>query len=76
LRWARRRVFALGQRSAEPACLVEQAANASLAGAFRDAEDLLLARLRDVTLGRLSTDFRALSQTRGLCRQEAQPDDA
>jgi DNA-binding IscR family transcriptional regulator len=50
-------VFALGHRSENPACLVEQAVNASLETAFRDAEQLLLERLRTVTLAALAADF-------------------
>jgi DNA-binding IscR family transcriptional regulator len=69
-------VFAMGHRSAEPTCLVEQAVNASLASAFREAEALLLSRLGEVTLGRLSADFHALLETRGSCGQEAPRDDA
>jgi DNA-binding IscR family transcriptional regulator len=63
-------VFAMGHRSEAPSCLVEQAVNASLASAFRDAEALLLARLREVTLGRLSAEFHARMAERGLCGQE------
>jgi len=63
-------VFAMGHRSEAPSCLVEQAVNASLASAFRDAETLLLARLREITLGRLSAEFHARMAERGLCGQE------
>jgi DNA-binding IscR family transcriptional regulator len=50
-------VFALGHRSENPACLVEQAVNASLEGAFQEAEQLLLKRLGEVTLAALAADF-------------------
>jgi DNA-binding IscR family transcriptional regulator len=50
-------VFALGHRSENPACLVEQAVNASLEGAFHDAEQLLMKRLGEVTLAALAADF-------------------
>ncbi len=50
-------LLAIGHRSQTPQCLVEQAVNAALDGAFRDAEALLLARLGDVTLAALSKDF-------------------
>ncbi|TGD99639.1 Rrf2 family transcriptional regulator [Methylobacterium nonmethylotrophicum] len=69
-------VFAMGHRSEEPTCLVEQAVNAALADAFRDAEALLLSRLGDVTLARLSADFHARLANRGPCGQEAPSDDA
>ncbi|MER2265216.1 Rrf2 family transcriptional regulator [Methylobacterium oxalidis] len=69
-------VIAMGHRSEQPDCLVEQAVNASLANAFRDAENLLLSRLGEVTLGRLSADFHARLARRGLCGQEHTRDDA
>jgi len=52
-------LFALGHRTEEPDCLVEQAVNASLDQAFKEAEALLLARLSGVTLAELSADFHA-----------------
>lgn len=52
-------LLAMGHRTDQPGCLVEQAVNAALDTAFRDAEALLLARLGDVTLARLSADFHA-----------------
>lgn len=52
-------LLAVGHRTEKPACLVEQAVNAALDTAFRDAETLLLARLGDVTLAALSADFHA-----------------
>lgn len=51
--------FALGHRTESPGCLVEQAVNAALDGAFRDAEALLLERFGEVTLAALSADFHA-----------------
>jgi DNA-binding IscR family transcriptional regulator len=50
-------LLAIGNRTEAPGCLVEQAVNAALDQAFHDAEALLLARLGDVTLAMLSTDF-------------------
>lgn len=52
-------LFAVGNRTEEPDCLVEQAVNASLNQAFRDAEALLLERFDAVTLAELSADFHA-----------------
>ncbi len=52
-------LLAMGHRTDQPGCLVEQAVNAALDTAFRDAEALLLSRLGDVTLARLSADFHA-----------------
>lgn len=52
-------LFALGNRSEEPDCLVEQAVNASLNQAFREAEALLLVHFGAVTLAELSADFHA-----------------
>jgi DNA-binding IscR family transcriptional regulator len=51
-------LLAVGNRTEAPGCLVEQAVNAALDRAFRDAEALLLARLGDVTLATLSADVR------------------
>jgi DNA-binding IscR family transcriptional regulator len=45
--------------------LVEQAVNAALSQAFRDAEALLLSRLGDVTLAMLSADFHDRLVARG-----------
>ncbi|MDO9420319.1 MAG: Rrf2 family transcriptional regulator [Herminiimonas sp.] len=50
-------IFAMGNRSENPACLVEQAVNSALGDAFREAEELLISRLGDVTLADLSVDF-------------------
>jgi DNA-binding IscR family transcriptional regulator len=50
-------VFAMGNRNENPACLVEQAVNKALDEAFRDAEQLLINRLGDITLADLSADF-------------------
>lgn len=50
-------LFAIGNRTESPGCLVEQAVNAALDSAFAEAEALLVARLADVTLARLSADF-------------------
>lgn len=52
-------LFATGNRTEAPGCLVEQAVNAALDDAFRDAEALLLARFGAVTLAQLSADFHA-----------------
>lgn len=47
-------LFAIGHRREQSACLVEQAVNASLDQTLAEAEALLLARLRAVTLAALS----------------------
>jgi DNA-binding IscR family transcriptional regulator len=52
-------LFAMGNRTEAPGCLVEQAVNAALNEAFRDAERLLLERFGAVTLAQLSADFHA-----------------
>lgn len=63
-------LMAMGNRTEAPGCLVEQAVNAALDTAFRDAEALLLARFADVTLAQLAADFHARMIARGLTRQE------
>lgn len=50
-------VFAMGNRQENPACLVEQVVNDSLASAFSAAEAVLIDRLGEVTLAELSTQF-------------------
>ncbi|MCW4460543.1 Rrf2 family transcriptional regulator [Sphingomonas sp. BT-65] len=52
-------LLAIGNRSAQPRCLVEQAVNAALDETFAAAEALMLARLKHVTLADLQDDFRA-----------------
>ncbi|WP_207460908.1 Rrf2 family transcriptional regulator [Azospirillum sp. SYSU D00513] len=50
-------VFAIGPADDQPDCLVEQAVNAALADALREAEAMLLARFGQVTLADLARDF-------------------
>jgi DNA-binding IscR family transcriptional regulator len=52
-------LFAMGNRTDAPGCLVEQAVNAALNSAYHDAEALLLDRFGTVTLAELSADFHA-----------------
>lgn len=52
-------LFGMGNRTEAPGCLVEQAVNAALDDAFREAQALLLQRLGAATLARLSADFHA-----------------
>ncbi len=51
-------LLAMGVNLESPECLVEQAVNHSLNGAFAEAEALLVKRLGDVTLAALAEDFR------------------
>jgi Rrf2 family protein len=66
-------LFAIGNRTDAPDCLVEQAVNAAVNATLRDAETLLLARLGDVTLAMLSADVRHrhLARTRSKKRKTA-----
>lgn len=50
-------LFAIGNRSETPTCLVEQAVNVALDDALRDAGAVLLARMDAVTLATLAEDF-------------------
>lgn len=50
-------LFAIGNRSQAPGCLVELAVNAALDSAMHEAQALLLARLGKVSLAMLSADF-------------------
>jgi DNA-binding IscR family transcriptional regulator len=58
-------ILAMGNRTETPGCLVEQAVNAALGQAFEDAEALLLARFREVTLAMLSADVHERLIARG-----------
>jgi Rrf2 family protein len=58
-------LLAIGNRTESPGCLVEQAVNAALDPAFRDAEALLLSRLGEVTLAKLGADVRERRIARG-----------
>lgn len=59
-------LFAMGNRTQAPGCLVEQAVNSVLDSAFVEAEELLLSRFGAVTLAQLSTDFHARMVASGL----------
>lgn len=50
-------LLAVGHRSEQSQCLVEQAVNAALDRTLAEATALVLARLRAVTLAELSADF-------------------
>jgi DNA-binding IscR family transcriptional regulator len=50
-------LLAVGHREESPGCLVEQAVNAALEQAYREAEAIVLERLGAVTLAALSRDF-------------------
>jgi len=58
-------LFAIGNRNDNPTCLVEQAVNTALDGAFAEAEALLIQRLGEVTLAALSADFHRRWQAHG-----------
>ena len=58
-------LLAIGNRNEAPGCLVEQAVNAALNHACREAEELLLARLGEVSLADLSADFHDRLTARG-----------
>ena len=64
-------LLAVGHREESPGCLVEQAVNAALDSAYRDAEALLLDRLGTVTLAALSRDFHRRFVASGRSLQEA-----
>ncbi|MEO8700205.1 MAG: Rrf2 family transcriptional regulator [Kofleriaceae bacterium] len=51
-------VFAMADRSESPGCLVEQAVNRAMRDAFAEAEAVLLARFRTVSLADVATDVK------------------
>lgn len=63
-------LLAIGHRAETPGCLVEQAVNAAMGKSFRDAEALLLSRLGDVTLAKLSADVGRLQKRVGHSHPE------
>lgn len=50
-------IFAIGLSTDHPQCLVEQAVNEALTGAFDEAQALLLKRLGSISLAQLAEDF-------------------
>ena len=64
------RLFAIGNRSVAPACLVEQAVNAALDDALRDAETLLLAKMAAVSLASIADDFHLRREASGTVSKD------
>jgi|SRR6185437_9065134 Rrf2 family protein len=62
-------LLAIGNRTPAPACLVEQAVNAALDGAFADAEARLLDALGKVTLAALGADIHRGLAAKGHARK-------
>jgi DNA-binding IscR family transcriptional regulator len=58
------RIFAIGNKTEHPVCLVEQAVNDALSDALRQAEALLVQRLGQATLAALSADFHSRMSAR------------
>lgn len=61
-------LLAMGNRTEAPGCVVEEAVNAALNKSFEDAERLLLARLGEVRLARLSDEVRCRIASRARVR--------
>ncbi|UYO93336.1 Rrf2 family transcriptional regulator [Pollutimonas sp. M17] len=59
------KIFAIGIDNEHPECGVERVVNASLKEAFQQAESLLVARLKAVSLADLAGDFDALCASKG-----------
>jgi DNA-binding IscR family transcriptional regulator len=57
-------LFAFGNRSDAPECLVEKTVNANLNQTFLEAEQGLLARFGEITLAKLSADLNAQAKQR------------
>ncbi|MBR0869829.1 Rrf2 family transcriptional regulator [Bradyrhizobium tropiciagri] len=51
-------IVAMGHRSENPGCLVEQAVNDALGDTFREVEAIFMKRLGAVTLDTLARDFK------------------
>ncbi|MBA3456365.1 MAG: Rrf2 family transcriptional regulator [Deltaproteobacteria bacterium] len=52
-------IFAMGDRTESPGCLVEQAVNRAMRDAFGQAESLLVSQLRSVSVAEVLADARA-----------------
>jgi DNA-binding IscR family transcriptional regulator len=63
-------LLAVGHREESPGCLVEQAVNAALDDAYREAEAVLLARLSAVTIAALARDFHLRLAASGRSRAQ------
>lgn len=63
-------LVAMSHRTQMPHCLVEQAVNRALDGAFREAEAIFQAHLGAVTLAALSADFNRRLAERGQTIEE------
>lgn len=61
-------IFAMGDRSESPGCLVEKAVNRAMHDAFGAARALLLERFRAVSLADLAADVRREATSLGLDR--------
>ena len=59
-------VFAMGDRTESPGCLVEQAVNRAMREAFGEAEARLMARLREVTLAEIAADVMRRHRRAGV----------
>lgn len=57
------RIFAIGNESDNPECAVERVVNAALDDALRQAESLLIEKLRAIVLADLAHDFDVLCNT-------------
>ncbi|MEP7185561.1 MAG: Rrf2 family transcriptional regulator [Rhodanobacter sp.] len=64
-------VFALGLAEDQPQCLVEQAVNATVAGALHEAESALMTGLKAVTLADIAQDFGRRLKRSGAHRSAA-----
>ncbi|WP_299309973.1 Rrf2 family transcriptional regulator [uncultured Croceicoccus sp.] len=58
-------LFAMGNRTDAPGCLVEESVNAALGSAYDKARTVLLDRFASVTLSQLSDDFHRRMGARG-----------
>lgn len=63
-------LFAIGNRSEHPECLVEQVVNAALDDAFEQAEALLMEKFASVSLAALAADFARRRGARAAGRKK------
>lgn len=67
-------LFALGHRTENPSCLVEQAVNTAVGAALSEAEALLMQRFSHITLADLAADFDRRAEACGHHYKEVSND--
>jgi DNA-binding IscR family transcriptional regulator len=65
-------LFGIGYRDEKPRCLLEQAVNRAIGKTLEDAEALVIAQLRSISIAELAADVRHKALRRARNRRESQ----